>query len=173
MRITAGPGDSATWAPYTGHPNDPRTNTVMDGVSTDGNQYTKREQALLNWQEYGIELPKEIIEEEAQKILPAECALEINCACWFREFARFITEGSEDFAFRYFRDNLIDSGRSAVMEDTEYDYVVDINYLIQAVKNDNRAYFAEASAKLLHKAAGCLALSNLEFEADKLTRKND
>ena len=27
MRITAGPGDSATWAPYTGHPNDPRTNT--------------------------------------------------------------------------------------------------------------------------------------------------
>lgn len=27
MRITAGPGDSATWAPCTGHPNDPRTNT--------------------------------------------------------------------------------------------------------------------------------------------------
>ena len=26
-QVTAGYGDPATWAPYTGHPNDPRTNT--------------------------------------------------------------------------------------------------------------------------------------------------
>ena len=27
MRVTAGPGDSSTWSPCVGHPNDPRTDT--------------------------------------------------------------------------------------------------------------------------------------------------
>lgn len=43
-QVTAGYGDPETWGPYLGHPNDPRTNTVLDGPAADGYDYEDGEE---------------------------------------------------------------------------------------------------------------------------------
>jgi hypothetical protein len=50
-RITAGPGDEATWGPCTGHPNDPRTEDsnvfLVNGVEYDLDDLSANEIAEL------------------------------------------------------------------------------------------------------------------------------
>ena len=64
MRITAGPGDSATWAPYTGHPNDPRTNTeaiIKARKTAEENIRKSISYTAENWADARMELSDHII----------------------------------------------------------------------------------------------------------------
>jgi hypothetical protein len=160
MRVTAGPGDSSTWGPCTGHPNDPRTEVRPE------KEYTERECVLLNRVEYCTPFPEKMISAEAENLDDEEIAYEISGVRWMEHFVSMTRKGRADEVFHFFRSNLIEDGRRFLLGSCIDDDIRRHLYLVtEAVEMDDTTEFVAAAKALIDQAAHKLATENLEIKA--------